>query len=146
MIFGVTGVLLALAALAPIFAAQGNAELYALFKGVCHQASERCFCVNDRPMALCARCVGIYGGAMLSALIFPEKWIIRRTLLALLGVGASAVAVDVAFEMAGLYHNVKWLRLLTGMALGAAIAPFVIIALADLLSDKHKSQKRPQKD
>lgn len=141
MIFGVMGALLALATLAPILAAQGSAELYALFRGACHQASERCFCIAERPMALCARCVGIYGGAMLAALLLPERWLSRKTLLVLLSVGASSVALDVALEAAGLYHNVKWLRLITGAALGFALAPFVIVALAELRSLKRGTEK-----
>ncbi len=141
IIFGVAGILLSLAIGAPILATQGNTELYALFSSVCHQATERCFCIAERPIALCARCVGIYGGVMLAALLFPERWLSRKTLLALLGAGVSAVAVDVALETVGLYHNVKWLRLLTGSALGIALAPFALGALIEMCSEKLGEQR-----
>ncbi|MFN3394069.1 MAG: DUF2085 domain-containing protein [Candidatus Thermochlorobacter sp.] len=141
LIFGVASILLGLAICAPILATQGNTELYALFSSVCHQASERCFCIAERPIALCARCVGIYSGVMLAALLFPEKWLSRKTLLMLLSIATSVVALDVGLEMIGLYHNVKWLRLLTGFMLGIALAPFALVALIEMCSKKPSEQR-----
>lgn len=60
---------------APFFAlAGGDADRLAMaaVEGLCHQLAARSFHVLGHPMALCARCTGVYGGLVLS------WWMLRR--------------------------------------------------------------------
>ena len=45
--------------------------LYAIFSPTCHQIPSRCFNVFGYPLAVCARCLGIYAGFSIGTLIFP---------------------------------------------------------------------------
>ncbi len=141
LVVGIVALWLLLAWLAPYFAAQGHHELYAVFRGACHQVSERCFCIHAQPMALCARCTGIYSGIMLAALLWTNPCQNRKVLLALLGSSASVMLLDVALETIGVYHNVKWLRFATGMGFGTALAPILVNALTDVLTERASAKK-----
>ncbi len=141
VVCGITGVWLLLAWLAPYFAAHGHYDLYAVFRGVCHQVSERCFCIYAQPMALCVRCTGIYSGIMLAALLWTKPCQNRKMLLALLGGSASVMLLDVALETIGAYHNVKWLRFTTGVGFGVALAPLLVNALTDVLTERASVKK-----
>jgi uncharacterized membrane protein len=138
---GMMALWLLLAWLAPYLAAHGHYDLYAVFGSVCHQMSERCFCVHAQPMALCARCTGIYSGIMLAALLWTKPCQNRKVLLALLGGSASVMLLDVALETIGVYHNVKWLRFATGMGFGIALAPILVNALTDVLTERAGAKK-----
>jgi uncharacterized membrane protein len=50
-------------ALAPMF--------YALFEPICHQSPERCFFFMGEPLAVCARCLGLYSGFWLGLVLLP---------------------------------------------------------------------------
>lgn len=45
--------------------------IYMAFAPTCHQVSERCFHLFGGPLAVCARCFGIYIGFLAGTLIFP---------------------------------------------------------------------------
>ncbi|MBN1274424.1 MAG: DUF2085 domain-containing protein [Candidatus Aminicenantes bacterium] len=48
-----------------------NVLLYAVFSSVCHQIPGRSFHIFGFPLAVCARCFGIYFGFFLGTLAFP---------------------------------------------------------------------------
>jgi uncharacterized membrane protein len=39
------------------------------YNKICHQIESRCFFVNEKPMLICSRCSGIFGGAFILFLI-----------------------------------------------------------------------------
>lgn len=104
---------------------------------VCHRIEARTFLINDRPMPLCARCSGMYLGALLS-IIYLARWgrrggmpplKIAVVLVAFVG----AFAVDGAnsylrfFPLApGLYEPHNILRLLTGTGVGLGIGSVLV--------------------
>ena len=110
----------------------------AMFRAVCHQIPERCLSIADlsggvlrldgagAPMPLCARCAGIYFGA-LAALVSRAGWR-RNGLLA----ACAIVAVDVASEAIGLRPAIAVLRVATGFGLGWFAAPSVSSLLTEL--------------
>jgi uncharacterized membrane protein len=88
----------------------------AAFRAVCHQIPDRCLWIASTPMPVCARCAGVYVGA-LASLVLRAKW--RRSgLLAALAV----VALDVVSEGAGLRPALVSLRVATGFGLGWFVA------------------------
>src|SRR5436190_256549 len=67
----------------------------AAFRIVCHQIPERSLWIAATPMPVCARCTGIYFGALAALLgqaAAPRQW---------LAAAAALVLLDVATEMLG---------------------------------------------
>ena len=101
-----------------------------LYAPTCHQIPERCLDLGAGPMAVCARCAGLYVGALLGVAVSmllsrptPPKlrWLIATALPSL---------VDFALGFIGLPDLPNWPRfavatapgLVLGLLLGGAIA------------------------
>ena len=96
------------------------------FRLVCHQIPERSLWIAGTPMPVCARCTGLYFGALAALLSrIPAP---RPALLA----AVALMILDVASEAAGLRPALAGLRLATGLALGFAAAPAVDSAIRDM--------------
>ncbi len=50
------------------------------YGSICHQIESRCFFVNAKPMLICARCTGIFGGAFILFLILSLNKTLRKSL------------------------------------------------------------------
>jgi uncharacterized membrane protein len=101
---------------------------------VCHRIEARSFHVHGRQMPLCARCTGMYLGAMLG-LVYLSITTPRRTglpplkVMILLGFFVAAFGIDGVNSylhffpgFKGLYEPQNWLRLVTGTGIGIAIS------------------------
>ncbi len=119
---GGAALLLAAAVAAP---ALGLLWPYWLLHALCHQRPDRCLLVAGLPMALCARCFGIYAGALAALLLGVAAR--RRVVLAAL----AAVLFDVFAEAAGWHAPWAPLRVLTGAAAGFTAAPLLLDAAVD---------------
>ena len=113
------------AVMAPYLSAGGYSlialAIFWFFSPVCHQDRARSFWILGAPVAVCARCLGIYLGAALGAWI-PAQ---RRTLLFALATAATANLVDWVTEAAGLHANWISVRFELGLLLGGAIGALV---------------------
>ena len=97
---------------------------FALQRGfalVCHQRPERCFWILGAPVAVCARCLGIYMGVTIGPLLRTS----RNVALRLLGIAAALNLLDALTELAGVHGNWKLGRFVLGFALGTAAALLV---------------------
>ena len=107
---------------APYFLVHGLAAMgVALYRGfslVCHQRPVRSFYIFGTPVAVCARCLGIYLGAAVGLLGRTSRGIAMRVLIA----AAAFNVLDAAAELGGLHGNWRGLRFLLGLLLGAAAA------------------------
>ncbi len=107
---------------APYFLGHGLATMgIALYRGfslVCHQRPERSFYIFGTPVAVCARCLGIYLGAAIGLLGHTSRRIAIRVLIA----AAAFNLLDAAAEFGGLHGNWCGLRFLLGLLLGTAAA------------------------
>jgi uncharacterized membrane protein len=107
---------------------------------VCHRIDLRSFNINQRQMPLCARCSGMYLGALLG---LAYQGILRRrcgnlppkSVAVVLGLLLIAFAVDglnsfLSFFPAGppVYSPQNWLRLATGTGMGLVIAAYLFPA------------------
>lgn len=136
------GFVLALVALivaAPLFLAHGDdvlaRGLYQSFSRVCHQIPERAFHVAGHPLAVCARCTGVYVGLAAGVLLFPLLRSLRSTETPArlwLFVAAAPTVVDFSLGFLGLWQNTQWSRFATASLLGAATAFFIVPGLVDL--------------
>jgi len=101
---------------------------------VCHRIGERSFHILGRPVSLCARCTGMYLGAMLG-MVYQTLLGRRRTawprtgILIVLGAFVAAFGVDGINSGAVLfmgkpilYPPSNTLRLITGMGMGLAMS------------------------
>ena len=75
--------LLSLIVIAPMLAAQGRNSIalviYTAFSKFCHQIPERSFEIAGHPLAVCARCTGIYFGFAAGVLVYPLVRSLKRT-------------------------------------------------------------------
>jgi uncharacterized membrane protein len=104
---------------------------------VCHRIPLRSFFLGDRALPLCARCSGMYLGALVGFLYhlrYPRRaGMPSRRLLAVLGLflvvfGLDGVNSYLHFFPAipTLYQPENWLRLLTGTGVGLGIAAVLV--------------------
>jgi uncharacterized membrane protein len=59
---------------APLLPVPASAAIYAIGSYICHQRPERSFELAGAQLPVCARCLGLYGGAALGAVIAPHLW------------------------------------------------------------------------
>jgi uncharacterized membrane protein len=117
---------LAAAALSyPLLLAGGAAlsavAVHTFFSPICHQIPERSFHLFGVPLAVCARCIGIYTGATLGAFVrAPRRFILRA-----LGLALALNIMEAATEYVGLHGNWLTVRALLGFALGLSVAALV---------------------
>lgn len=113
--------LAALAIASPYLLTHGSVWAFVLERGfalVCHQRPERSFFLFGAPVAICARCLGIYLGAACGLLVRATRLIAVRLFL----FAAALNVLDAATEFAGLHGNWMLVRFALGILLGAAAA------------------------
>ena len=108
----------------PGLAAVGRA-LDAWFSFQCHREEVRTFLTS----AVCARCLGIYVGLALGALIVRPRLAPKPHLL-WMGVAAGVLVADVLSEAFGLRPPFAPLRFATGFALAYPAAASIVRALS----------------
>lgn len=135
---------------APLLSAQGHAAegwiVYRSFASLCHQIPERSFAIAGRPLAVCARCVGVYAGFAAGVLFYPLARSLRRTdapARAWLFVTLAPTTVDFLLGVTGLWHNTHLSRAATGALAGAGAAFFVVPALVELARAASCGKLRP---
>jgi uncharacterized membrane protein len=119
----------------PYFSTHGFLLLaFALQRGfalVCHQRPERSFWIFGVPVAVCARCLGIYLGAAIGLFLRTS----RRLAIQLLMAAAILNLLDVVTELMGLHNNWMAVRFALGIALGAAGGLVISSAIAAAVVD-----------
>ena len=106
---------------------------------LCHRIAGRSFSINGRPLPLCARCSGLYLGALLAmgtaAAVGRARawglppWRVAAALLVFVGImGVDGINSYMTFfrGLPHLYEPQNWLRLTTGMFAGLTIGLFVL--------------------
>jgi uncharacterized membrane protein len=136
---GVTLLWLALIVAAPLAEASGREAtafmLYHGLKAVCHQMPERAYWLAGHPLAVCARCSGIYAGFAVAVLFYPLVRGVRRMdtprrewlVLALV-----PMAFDFTLGITGLWANTHSSRFATGAWFGAWAAFYVVPGLVEI--------------
>jgi len=119
------------AALGPGLFNVGSTWQYLLFDKLCHQIPSRSYSVNGTQMAVCSRCIGIYGAFTLGWLLMVFISMInsktRRYGLKLLSFVLLLNFTDIIGNYFGFWSNTLHSRLLFGALLGFA----AVFLLAD---------------
>jgi uncharacterized membrane protein len=123
----------------------------AIAYAVCHRIDLRSFHIGDRQMPLCARCTGMYLGAMVGLFIqwlYKPRRVGMPPIKFMLFLGALVVAFGVdglnSFlhffpGVPTLYQPQNYLRLLTGTGMGLVIAAFLFPAFNQTVWNKWDS-------
>lgn len=94
-------------------------------RNLCHQLPNRSFWVNGQPMAVCARCFGIYTSLLFFWLISPLIGYVKSNGSTngwlLLVLAASLNLIDVAGDFMGFWPNTLYSRYLLGLLLAASV-------------------------
>jgi uncharacterized membrane protein len=101
---------------------------FALQRGfalVCHQQPERSFVMFGGSVAVCGRCLGIYFGAAVGAVLRVPRGVASRWLIAAMAINM----VDWLAEIAGIHGNWTLARFALGLTLGATTAMLVIASI-----------------
>lgn len=144
LLFSAAG--LAAVAAAPLLMARGSRGaviLYGLFSPLCHQHPDRCFFLAGFPMAVCARCAGIYGGAFLGLLARP--WLRPLTDLRMprRGVFLAAslpLAADAAGNFLGLWSSPASWRFAVGLIGGMILPLYFLAGLGGLIASRSEKK------
>jgi uncharacterized membrane protein len=133
--FSFVGLLLA----APLAQANGlpwfSSAVYEAFSHVCHQTPERSFYLAGFPLAVCARCTGLYVGFAAAVAFYPVMTSFKRTHAPerkWLFLAAAPLAIDFALGFLGVWDNNHLSRFLTGALLGAVSVFFILPGLVQL--------------
>jgi len=102
---------------------------------ICHQKSERCFKINDKPMLLCSRCFGLYLfifiGFVFSHFIQDTIYQSRSNLFVISLILVTPLFIDSLTQMFRWRESNNSLRFLTGSIAGfiCGIDLFYLIVL-----------------
>lgn len=112
-----------------------NYFLERIYSRVCHQESSKCILTGNGSMLVCARCAGIYLGALFTALIFifisvPELRI-KLLMIALI-----PMLLDVGLTFLGVYKYSQTIAFSTGLVFGGIVYVFLLSELENLISNK----------
>lgn len=131
--------LVGLVVLAPVARAHGFAKVaggvYGAFGLACHQIPERSLAVAGFPLAVCARCAGLYAGFAAGVLLYPlarPLGVAEAPARAWLVPAALPTTVDFLLGVTGLWANTHLSRFSTAALLGACAALYVVPALVEL--------------
>ena len=134
-----TALFLAVIALAPWARAHGHdfvaSSIYRGFSVACHQIPERSFQVSGFPLAVCARCFGLYAGAAAGIFLYPLARSLKRRdtpsrgwLLA----AALPTTIDFALGFFGIWENTHTSRFVTASLLGVVVAFYIVPGVLDV--------------
>lgn len=122
----------------------GAGFLYACFAPICHQLPSRSFFLWGFPMAVCARCLGIYAGFSAGVLFFPFRRGFsapRLPPLKIFALVSLPILLDTAGNFLKLWNTGSLLRFLTGFLWGTILPFYWFAGLADLFS-RHGGGRR----
>jgi len=114
---------------APIMASYPSTEplsrpIYYMSSWFCHQRPERSLSLLGQPLAVCARCTFMYLGVTISSAVISvlPRNRPRRTYLF---IAATPLVIDGTTQLLGLRESDNFLRAVTGLIFGAALAFYI---------------------
>ncbi|MDT7542305.1 MAG: hypothetical protein QOE33_2209 [Acidobacteriota bacterium] len=124
---------------APVLEAHGAGvgawAIYHLFAPLCHQLPERSFYVGGHPLAVCARCAGVYVGYAVCLALYPLARNLRRTdtpRRAWLVAASLPCVADFLVNFTGLWYNTHASRAVTGALFGASAVFYTLPGLVEI--------------
>lgn len=115
-----------------VISAGASMQWRLLFRLMCHGRVERCIELFGAPMPICARCTGLYLGALggLVAFMFVRGLRERALRIAAL-VALTPLALDGLTQATGLRESTNGLRIATGLIAGMAFGLWILSVVED---------------
>jgi uncharacterized membrane protein len=110
-------------------------RVYACFAPVCHQNPARSFLIGGSPLAVCARCFGIYAGFLAGMIAYPFLRgfdSIRPPGAVILIVLTFPLGIDGLANFLGVWNTPDALRFVIGAAWGSVLPFFLLAGLGEL--------------
>lgn len=110
--------------------------LYDFYSSVCHQFASRSFKLSGHPLAVCARCSGIYAGFLLGLVavrFVPAMEERKFHPILLMGIAVIPMALSVVAEFAVSVPVSNLFRALTGLWCGAGLSLLLHRSLSESL-------------
>jgi uncharacterized membrane protein len=130
-------------ALIPVAESRGVAIapwLRLALRPACHQIGDRCLDLGSGPLAVCARCFGLYIGGFIGPLAVAACGLVVRPSWRILAISATPSVIDFVAGQLGLPSLTNWPRFavatLPGLLLG--------LLLADAISTAAPGAKEPR--
>lgn len=118
-----------------------NILFYALLKHnyslVCHQSDQKTISIGGDKILVCARCTGIYFGALIISLFFVLTNFKNKINLKYLFAALLITLLDVLSVNVGIYSYSKEISFVTGVILGVAVL-FLITEVLEEYIDSRK--------
>ncbi len=112
-------------------------KIYSL---VCHQIPAKTFFINGDSFLVCARCTGIYSGALIfSAMsLLGLSFNIKSSNILLISL--LPLSLDVLMTTAGAYSYSKFIAMITGLFFGSVSFIYILSAVEKNLFDEENGQ------
>jgi uncharacterized membrane protein len=116
--------------------------LYACFSPVCHQIPGRSFMLFGYPLAVCARCFGIYSGALGGLVLYPFRRgfaAVRLPNIRIFLAVSAPIVLDTAANIVKIWNTPNALRFFTGLVWGLVLPFYFLTGLGELVLSRKKS-------
>ena len=110
------------------------------YSTVCHQDILKSFMCNNKFLFVCARCTGIYAGALISAFIVTlnsKSIVLKTSYLIMLSI---PMLLDVVLLIFNTYNYNHLLSAITGLLFGSAVFLYILSAIENLLFSNQKNK------
>lgn len=112
-----------------------NNFVYALFSPVCHQIPSRSFFFFGYPLAVCARCLGIYFGFFAGTAFYPflngfSSLSLPKSKIFL--IISFPIVIDTIGNFFHIWTTLNWMRFAFGFIWGVILPFYFITGLSDL--------------
>jgi uncharacterized membrane protein len=108
-----------------------------LYSTVCHQQSEKCLSIAGSQLLVCARCTGIYLGALVTAFVIISFKSIKTSSTFLL-ISLLLLIADVLFVLTNVYPYSKITAMSTGLIFGVSIYLYLMKELENFFFTEKK--------
>jgi uncharacterized membrane protein len=133
--------LLLVAAAAVLLGVPITAGTYAFGSLICHQQPDRSFHLGLAQLPVCARCTGLYAGAVIGSLVFLRLRLPADPRILLIA-AAAPTAVTWLVEIGALAALSNTTRAIAALPLGAAVAA-VTLRLDECARPRRTASRRP---
>ena len=129
---------------APFFRSRANGVaplIYSCFSTVCHQIPFRSFHLFGFPLAVCARCLGIYAGFLGGLVLYPFQRgfsSVRLPKPAFFLIVSAPIALDAIASRLGFWPGSNIFRFATGFLWGSILPFYFLTGLGELALRAHK--------
>ncbi len=106
-----------------------------IYRIVCHQIIEKSFFYNGHYFMVCARCTGIYTGALIISFISLFALHKLSENIKMLSIAAIPMIIDVISTSTGIYSYHKVFALLTGIFFGSAVFAYILAVIENNFVD-----------